>query len=244
MALADPFPLVKEEVQQSLGVAKALHARWKELVGSDSTSTEELQWTRNELENCISGIENDIEAMKKVVSRDRKSQIEPGELEARRAFVTECTNTVKTFRNDIMDPRLQKIQTQREEHQKLTSLTNGGNSREENARLRSQKANQEFIEDQQQMQQQIMRQQDEGVEELGQSVIRVKKMADGIGNELGDQQRMIEEMEGEMERTGGRLQMVMGKVDQLLKSSDNKKIVTIVVLILIIIGLFVAVIYA
>eukprot|EP00298_Acanthocystis_sp_HF-20_P016051 c2135_g1_i1.p1 GENE.c2135_g1_i1~~c2135_g1_i1.p1 ORF type:complete len:247 (-),score=88.24 c2135_g1_i1:76-816(-) len=246
MALADPFPLAKEEVQQSLGVAKALHSRWKELAESDSASNEELTWTRSMLIETVQGIETDITTMKQalqVLERDRKIQIEPGELEVRKAFVADCMNKVKSYRNDVMDPKLQRIQSQKEEHEKLLTASNVV-SKESKARMRSERNNQDFIEDQQQQQTQIMRAQDEDLQDLGHTISRLNQIGGAISHELDDHARMLDEVDGEMDRTEGRLQMVMSKVELLLKSSDNKKILTIVVLIFIIIGLFVAVIYA
>eukprot|EP00298_Acanthocystis_sp_HF-20_P026570 c4352_g1_i1.p1 GENE.c4352_g1_i1~~c4352_g1_i1.p1 ORF type:complete len:248 (+),score=107.09 c4352_g1_i1:42-785(+) len=246
MSFADPFHLVKEEVQQSLGVAKAFHTRWKELKASQSTSQEELDWTRSELLLCLEGIEMDLEAMKQAIQLlegNHKIQIEQSELQARKTFLAECIKQVQSYKNDAIDPRYIQIKAHKEEHQRLLSAPSSHPTKVEKARMESNNNNQAFIEDQQQIQSQIMKTQDEDLIELGLSVTRIHQIGGAIGQELDNQTIMLNHVDAEIERTDGKLRTIMGKVDVLLKSSDNKKICIIITLILIIIGLFLAVIY-
>uniref|UniRef100_A0A8C3PD86 Syntaxin 10 n=1 Tax=Chrysemys picta bellii TaxID=8478 RepID=A0A8C3PD86_CHRPI len=58
MALEDPFSAVRGEVQKAVNTARGLYERWGELLRETHVvSTEEFDWTTNELRNSLRSID-------------------------------------------------------------------------------------------------------------------------------------------------------------------------------------------
>jgi len=70
-------------------------------------------------------------------------------------------------------------------------------------------------------QQLMLREQDQGLEELGTAVDRVGRMADAMNQELNAQNRMLGDLEVEVENTNEQMNFVMGKLSKLLKTKGK-----------------------
>ncbi|XP_030401985.1 syntaxin-10 isoform X4 [Gopherus evgoodei] len=109
MALEDPFSAVRGEVQKAVNTARGLYERWCELLQETHVvSTEEFDWTTNELRNSLRSIEWDLEDLEETIgiveSNPRKFRIEASELTERRAFVRQMRDSVKEMRDHISSP--------------------------------------------------------------------------------------------------------------------------------------------
>eukprot|EP00040_Diaphanoeca_grandis_P030572 m.180914 g.180914 ORF g.180914 m.180914 type:complete len:239 (-) comp32040_c3_seq1:135-851(-) len=90
-------------------------------------------------------------------------------------------------------------------------------------------------------QQMVMRDQDDGLDILAASIARQKNMGLAIGNELDDQDEMLDELGDAMDRTDQRLTRTTGQVMQVTeKAKSGGMCCCIVLLILAIIGVAVA----
>jgi len=67
----------------------------------------------------------------------------------------------------------------------------------------------------------MLREQDQGLEELGTAVDRVGRMADAMNQELNAQNRMLGDLEVEVENTNEQMNFVMGKLSKLLKTKGE-----------------------
>nr|XP_042700304.1 syntaxin-10 [Chrysemys picta bellii] len=68
MALEDPFSAVRGEVQKAVNTARGLYERWGELLRETHVvSTEEFDWTTNELRNSLRSIEWDLEDLEETI---------------------------------------------------------------------------------------------------------------------------------------------------------------------------------
>ncbi|KAH1176382.1 hypothetical protein KIL84_021116 [Mauremys mutica] len=68
MALEDPFSAVRGEVQKAVNTARGLYERWCELLQETHVvSTEEFDWTTNELRNSLRSIEWDLEDLEETI---------------------------------------------------------------------------------------------------------------------------------------------------------------------------------
>ena len=70
-------------------------------------------------------------------------------------------------------------------------------------------------------QQQIMRQQDQGLDLLAQSIARQKNMGLAIGNELEDQNEMLDELSEAMDNTDRRLVRETGHVMRVTEKAKS-----------------------
>ncbi|KUI59397.1 Syntaxin-61 [Cytospora mali] len=82
----------------------------------------------------------------------------------------------------------------------------------------------------------VLREQDEQLDRLGESISRQRELSMQIGDELDDQVAMLEDQEGLVDRHQGRLDRARRQVGKMARSAgDNKQMVAIVVLIVILI---------
>ena len=89
MATADPYLLVKSEVESSLQAASTLHSTFKRVIAAPSSS-EELVRSRDELRGALTALEADVDELQQsvdVVVRDPRFGLGELEVDRRRAFV-------------------------------------------------------------------------------------------------------------------------------------------------------------
>lgn len=67
----------------------------------------------------------------------------------------------------------------------------------------------------------MLQEQDQGLEELGTAVDRVGRMADAMNQELNAQNRMLGDLEVEVENTNEQMNFVMGRLSKLLKTKGK-----------------------
>lgn len=89
----------------------------------------------------------------------------------------------------------------------------------------------------------MMKQQDESLDELDAAVTRVGYMAETIGEEINDQNKMLDDMEVDLEKAEEDLGLVMGKLSEFMQTKDPTKICTIVALFFVAVFLLFLIIY-
>jgi syntaxin 6 len=103
--------------------------------------------------------------------------------------------------------------------------------------------NTSFVMDSQAQTSLLMQQQDDTLDELGEVVHRVGEMAENIHGEIGQQNKMLDEMEEDMTDAEEQLGLVMGKLAKFLKTKNPWQLRTILALSLTVVVLFFLVIY-
>ena len=101
------------------------------------------------------------------------------------------------------------------------------------------KGNTTFVRGQQQLTHEMIREQDVALDGLGQAVDRLGDMGKSINDELKSQNRMLTELDQDLDDAGEKMNFVMAKLSTLLKTKDSCQIWTIVILavILIVLGI-------
>lgn len=95
-----------------------------------------------------------------------------------------------------------------------------------------------------QQQQLMMRQQDEGLEMLGESAMRLGQISLGIHEELGQQMKMLDDLEDDLDTATTNLGLVTLKTKELIQKSGGKRnFILMVVLTLIVILLLFLILY-
>lgn len=93
-------------------------------------------------------------------------------------------------------------------------------------------------------QQEHLKKQDEGLEMLSQSAERLGKMSLTISEELGQQNKILDEMDDDLEAASDNLNMVTRKTKELIeKSGGGRTFVLIVGLILVVVILVFLILY-
>jgi syntaxin 6 len=111
------------------------------------------------------------------------------------------------------------------------------------ARNDDERRNTAFVLDSQAQTSLLMEQQDETLDELGEAVVRVGEMAEGISEEIQQQNRMLDELDDDLANVEEELGMVMGKLAKFLKTKDPWQLRTIFMLILIIVVMLFVLLY-
>lgn len=102
----------------------------------------------------------------------------------------------------------------------------------------------DFIQNQIKSQQTQMRKQDEGLEMLSQSAERLGKLSLNINEELNSQNKMLDDMENDLDKATTNLNFVTFKTRELIKKSGGKKNFLIIVsLTLVVIFLIMLILY-
>merc|ERR1712217_999576 len=88
--------------------------------------------------------------------------------------------------------------------------------------------NDSFLRNQEQQQMQIIQQQDTALEELSKSAHRLGDTARTINVELQEQQKMLAELDEDIDKETEKLNFVMKRMGRLLKTSDHKQLCLII----------------
>ena len=90
-----------------------------------------------------------------------------------------------------------------------------------------------------------MQQQDQGLEMLSQSAERLGQMSMNIHDELNQQNRMLDDMDRDLEEAGENLDMITRKTKELIEKSGGKgNCMLIVCLVITVVVLFLLVLYS
>ncbi|KAL6853372.1 hypothetical protein ACP4OV_019401 [Aristida adscensionis] len=227
----DPFYIVREEIQDTIDKLQSNFHRWEQTASNTGeyvhltkeilTSCESIEWQVDELEKTIS-----------VASRDPAYYgLDEIELSRRRKWTGSARNQVGTVRRAVEKGKSNSAVSA---HQDLV-----GRGR---TNLYSSQDNDDFIASESDRQLLLMRQQDDELDELSESVQRIGGVGLTIHEELSSQDRILSDLSLEMETTSNRLDFVQKRVAMVMKKAGIKgQIMLIVFLIVLFIILFVLV---
>ncbi|XP_054865996.1 syntaxin-10 isoform X1 [Amphiprion ocellaris] len=225
MSIEDPFFVVKGEVQKALSRARGLFDRWEELL-QDGTqvSRDELDWSANELRNCLRAIDWDLEDLSETISivesNPGKFRLGDNELQERRDFVERTRKSVQEMKDQLSSPSA-VAQAEKKNRQALLASTGQDRSTGLEAHLVS--ANSRYIQEQQEQQQLIMQEQDEQLELVSGSIRVLKDMSGRIGDELDEQAVMLGDFGDEMDQTSSRMDSVLKKLEKVSHMTSNQR---------------------
>jgi hypothetical protein len=178
-------------------------------------------------------------------NRDKFQHISDSELMSRKQFVEEmsteisgiylfhCPSSSRLDIRNAMDAAAVRRKIEDDEYKRTAQDENLG------AVTGIEKGNTSFVRGQQQVTREIISQQDEQLDSLGNAVDRLGNMGRSINDELKTQNRMLGELDRDIDDAGEKMNFVMAKLSTLLKTKDSCQIWTIVILsvILIVLGM-------
>ncbi|XP_068606963.1 syntaxin-10-like [Brachionichthys hirsutus] len=224
MSIEDPFFVVKGEVQKALSRARGLSDRWEELL-QDGTqvSRDELDWSTNELRNCLRAIDWDLEDLSETIniveSNPGKFKLADSELQERRDFVERTRKSVQEMKDQLSSP---PALAQAEKMDRQALLTTTGQERSTGLEAHVVSASSRYIEEQEQ-QQLIMHEQDEQLELVSGSIRVLKDMSGRIGDELDEQAMMLGDFGDEMDQTSSHMDSVLKKLEKVSHMTSSHR---------------------
>lgn len=172
--------------------------------------------------------------------RSKFPHISDSELILRKQYVVDITNVINDFKSSIESPSVRRKIEQDENNARRS-----GYSDERRSTVNSiDQENSRFIGEQHQTTTNILFEQDMELSKLGNAVDRLGEIGRDVGQELKEQNAMLDKLDDDVDQANTRMEMVMGSLSKLLKSKDGCcMIYTIVILFLILVLLVALVIW-
>ncbi|AQL08974.1 Syntaxin-61 [Zea mays] len=244
----DPFYIVREEIQESIDKLQSTFHRWEQTASNTGEyvhltkelliSCESIEWQVDELEKTIS-----------VASRDPAYYgLDEVELSRRRNWTGSSHKQLTMYLNllhgssQFMHEHIQVGTVKRAIEKGKSNAATSKYQDTSRTNHYSAQDNDDFLSSESDRQLLLMRQQDEELDELSESVQRIGGVGLTIHEELSGQERILNDLSLEMETTSNRLDFVQKRVAMVIKKAGIKgQIMLIVFLIVLFIILFVLV---
>ncbi|XP_043286668.1 syntaxin-6 isoform X2 [Venturia canescens] len=248
MTLEDPFFVVKDEVCKALNKTRGLYGRWSESQVDGSVvstpiapgtgpgaglpvSREELVWTTTELRNALRSIEWDLEDLEDTIciveKNPTKFKIDNKELTVRRAFIEHTREEVKVMKDKMNLSRgRDRDRTARQpllDNSPARVPLNHGTTKYSKLENEVDSPNRQFVESTMQQQTAMMRQQDDQLDMIGESIGTLKTVSHQINSELDEQAVMLDDFGNELEVTDSKLDATMKKMAKVLHMSNDRR---------------------
>ncbi|XP_055820585.1 syntaxin-61-like isoform X2 [Solanum dulcamara] len=239
-SVQDPFYIVKEEIQESIDKLLSMLHQWEQIPadsGAHVHLTKELLATCESIEWQVGELDKTID----VAARDPSWYgIDCIELDKRRRWTSNARAQVGTMKKAVVAGK--------DSNGTSTSNLNGmrrellrlpDSDQKERSNAYSARKNDDF------MSSESDRQQDDELDELSASVVRIGDVGLTIHDELLAQDKIVNELGMEMDSTSNHLDFVQKKVSMLMKKASIKGQMTMICfLIVLFIVLFVLVFLA
>ncbi|XP_032683385.1 syntaxin-6 isoform X1 [Odontomachus brunneus] len=248
MTLENPFFVVKDEVCKALNKNRGLYGRWNELqdvaIASPNApvsggisaaavaapiSRDELDWTTTELRKALRSIEWDLDDLEDTIciveKNPTKFKIDNKELTVQRSFIEQAREEVKVMKDKLNLSRgRDRDSTARQpllDNSPARMPTNHGTTKYSKLENEIDSPNRQFLSDTMQQQSAMIRQQDEQLDMIGETVGTLKTVSRQINTELDEQAVMLDEFGNELEATDSKLDATMKKMAKVLHMSNG-----------------------
>jgi len=240
----DPFYVVKDELSEKVLALNSRQKIFTRLLESTNTATNpEFKEVRRAFARELKSAEKqmrDLTLTVELVQKDRSQfqHIDDYELEQRATYVTQTKKVLAeisaSFKGDAVKKKM--VADERADIENRPGAGLGATSSEA-------MENTHFIHDKQAEARMMMDQQDEDLTELGQGVDRLNELSVGINQELKLQNKMLNDLDRDVDEAAEKMNFVMGKLARLLKTKDSCQIWVILILTFVLILLIFLVVY-
>ncbi len=238
MAQQDPYFGVRDNVKAQCERMKAKNSKFHDMLRNCNTASNlEFKDLRKALVKDTKQVEKQLKDLKGAIemveaNRAKFPGISNPELGERKVFVDDMTYMVtevkKGMETQSVRQKLMKDETEARMAKQRSMPT---------ASLPKDASNESFIRNQRQQTHQIIDQQDVALTDLGASVDRLGDMGRGINEELREQNRMLDELDDDLDEAGNKMNFVMAKLAKLLATKDGCMLWTIIILTLLLVVL-------
>jgi len=219
MSIEDPYFVVRNEISASANSCEAKLSEWRVLMETQNGA--KARELTSELRSNVRSAEWDLEDLEESVSVVRNNParfgLHIGELDARVTYIRETRIKLAGFKNEIEGPHVnEKLLAMDSMPAKKPSSYAAPN------RFHKREAydNPGYVRYSQQ-QQQLLHQQDQGLEQIGKNVGQLKQISRAIGNELDDQAVLIDSLSAEVDATSGRMNATIAKIQRFSRLVDR-----------------------
>jgi hypothetical protein len=166
-------------------------------------------------------------------NRSKFSHIQDSELISRKNSLSIIQDSLNYVKNGMESPSIRRKIDEDENRQRKYENNNGMSINPMSKGMSIEEENHSFIQDQRQQTQFAIREQDRALDELGNAVDKLHVIGRGVNEELKEQNRMLDDLDRDLDEAGGKMNFVQEALGKLLKTKDGCQIWTIVILFLI-----------
>uniref|UniRef100_A0A7S2MRE5 t-SNARE coiled-coil homology domain-containing protein n=1 Tax=Zooxanthella nutricula TaxID=1333877 RepID=A0A7S2MRE5_9DINO len=235
---ADPYYVAKEEIEATIVRVQEMHREWKQLFQRENTARHQrFQHLHAEICGDLRQLDFDLqdisETIRLVEVNRARFQMDDAEIASRKGFANKGRATVKEIQDSVTGTATQ-AKLEADKRQVLTSRDGGVSSSRQNQVSRD---NDAFLDRERQHQQQIVKQQDETLDQIASSASRLQGAAASISQELTDQRKMLEDLDNDIDKETAKLNFVMKRMGRLLETGDSKQLCLIIGLLVLMVFL-------
>lgn len=244
---SDPYFVFRSDLQKQLELADEFLAEYLRAVDEIDTSLTfaDCKDSKKQLKRQFKIAEStlrDVDATVQAVKNDRGKfpHIDDSQLYQRKSLIETSRSRIQHAKIEMNSEKVKKKILGNEKQKAIRRSRDGLLGAKNDLERR----NTNYILDSQAQSTMLMQEQDETLDELGDAVIRVGEMAEQIGEEIGQQNRMLEDLEEDMTNAEEELGLVMGKMAKFMGTKDRWQLRIILTLSLIVVVMFFLVIYS
>jgi HPt (histidine-containing phosphotransfer) domain-containing protein len=203
------------DVLSALNTARPLFKSYLRIRSSaSSANSPELREARSELEQTLQDLSQDledlVESVKAVEHDPYRFGLEIDEVERRRTLVKEVGNEIENMREELQ---------QTVEHAKNKGKTAANGDMLPDPDSFEDDDNYAAFEQERQME--MMHEQDEALDGVFRTVGNLRQQADDMGRELEEQGEMLNDVDNVADRVGGKLQIGLKRVGDVIKKNEG-----------------------
>jgi len=244
---ADPYYVARDEVDAKIKKISELHAEWKRLLHSENTArSQRFQHLHAEILAELQNIDYDLQDITATITmvEDNRARfnMQESEISSRKDFVSRSRVAVREM-HDSCAGTAANAKIEADKRQILTSRHNE-NKAAQDRQSQVARDNDAFLDRERHTQMRIMQHQDEALDQIASSAQRLQGAASTISMELKEQQKMLEELDEDIDKETEKLNFVMKRIGRLLQTGDSKQLCLIIALFILMIVLIFLVINA
>mmetsp|Transcript_43807 Transcript_43807/g.93787 ORF Transcript_43807/g.93787 Transcript_43807/m.93787 type:complete len:248 (-) Transcript_43807:239-982(-) len=229
----DPYYIAKEEVEGAIRKAQDMHKEWNKLLYSENTArSQRFQQLHSSLVADIEQLDMDVQDLAATIAMVEENPsrfaISSGEIALRKAFVSGSEKAVRSMQDSVRGAAAQSKIDADKRSALLQKDGASGASSSQDRRAQGSRENDQFLARERQTQQQIVRQQDETLDQIAQSAQRLHGAASTISIELKEQQQMLKDLDNDIDKETEKLNFVMKRIGRLMQTGDSNQICLII----------------
>lgn len=222
----DPFLQVQQDVLAQLQSARPLFASYLRIRSLNPSGSPELSSARSDLESALESLSEDLadltESIKAVESNPAQYGLSTTELKRRQRLVQEVGGEIEDMRGELQSRQRDSAATRAAKAAANDDLPHPNAFAIGDGDGRGADDEDTYAEFEHRQQLQMMREQDNTMDEVAVTVGNLRRQADDMGRELEEQREMLEVVDNLADRVGGRLQTGMAKLNHIVRKNEDR----------------------
>ncbi|CAE7462782.1 STX6 [Symbiodinium natans] len=225
---SDPFDVARDEVEAAVRKVRGMHREWQRLLQSENTAESRLfKDCHKELQSELAQLSGDLaevqQSIKAVEDNRERFRLSDAQLTARKDFLAASQAAHQEVQSSLSSIA---VQNKLDEDRKQVLLRNQRQAKETEERQLAQESK-AFLEEQRLLQKQLLAQQEDELQALEKGAQRLGQVAYTINGEIESQQRLLDELNQDIEKEMERMDVVTKGMGALLKTSNKAQIYSV-----------------